>query len=75
MTLAEAPVIADNRNAAERATTQTTLYDLIATMSDAAPDAEELINATVIDLLRSRRIHFLSSPSHVNAIVAAAEAA
>ena len=75
MMLAEAPVIANSCNAAERATQQTTLYDLIATMSDVAPEAEELITATVADMLRSRRIRFLSSPARVNAMVEAAEAA
>ena len=63
MMLAEAPVVTDSGNVLDQQPQQTTLYDLIATMHDVAPESEALITATVMDMLRSRRIRFLGDGS------------
>jgi hypothetical protein len=73
MMLAEAPVAMDNLNVLDQQPQQTTLYDLIATMYDVASDSEDLITATVIDMLRSRRIRFLGDSAHLSAMIAATE--
>ena len=73
MMLAEAPVVTDSRDLDDQQTRQTTLDDLMATMHDVAPDAEDLIAATVVDLFRSHRIRFLGSSDEINAMIAAAE--
>lgn len=44
---------------------QTTLYDLMQAMQDAAgPDAEDLVVDAVVQLLRRGRIRFISQPAH-----------
>ncbi len=73
MMLAEAPLVTDSRNVLAPQPQQTTLYDLIATMHDVAPDAEDVITATVMDMLNSRRIRFLGDPEKLNAMLDAAE--
>ncbi len=73
MMLAEAPLVTDSRNVMDPQPEQTTLFDLIATMHDVAPDAEDLITATVMDMLYSRRIRFLGDSEKVNALLEAAE--
>jgi hypothetical protein len=73
MMLAEAPVITDRRHGCDPQPQQTTLYDLIATMHDVAPDADDLITAKVMDMIRSRRIQFLSSPETLRAMIASAD--
>jgi hypothetical protein len=75
MMLAEAPVVIDNDDVLDSTSQPTTLYDLIATMHDVAPDAEDLITTTVTDMIRSRRIRFLGSADKLNAMIASAEAA
>lgn len=74
MMLADAPVVTDSRNVLDQQPQQTTLYDLIATMHDVAPDSEELVTATVMDMLRSRRIRFLGDPDKFSEMIASAEA-
>jgi len=73
MMLVEAPVVTDRCNVLDQQPQQTTLYDLIATMHDVAPDAEDLIMATVMDMIHSRRIRFLSSSEKLHAMIASAE--
>lgn len=73
MMLAEAPVVMDSRNVLAQQPPQTTLYDLIATMHDVAPDSEDLITATVRNMLHSRRIRFLGDSANLRAMIAAAE--
>lgn len=75
MMLAEAPVVIDSRNVSGQQPQQTTLYDLIATMHDVAPDSDDLITATVMDMLHSRRIRFLGDPEKLSAMITAAESA
>ncbi len=74
MMLAEAPVVTDSCNVSDQQPQQTTLYDLIAMMHDIAPDSEDLITATVMDMLRSRRIRFLGGPEKLSEMIASAEA-
>ncbi len=74
MMLAEAPVVTDSSNVLDQQPQQTTLYDLIATMHDVAPDSEDLITATVMDMLRTRRIRFLGDPDQLSEMIASAEA-
>ncbi len=73
MMLVEAPVVTDSRNVLDSQPQPTTLYDLIATMHDVAPDAEDLITATVMDMLHSRRIRFLGDSEKLSAMLDAAE--
>jgi hypothetical protein len=73
MILAEAPVVTDHHHVCDQQPQQTTLYDLIATMHDVAPDADDLITAQVMDMIRSRRLQFLSSPERLRAMIAAAD--
>jgi len=75
MMLAEAPVITDSHDVFDQQPQQTTLYDLIATMHDVAPDADDLITAKVMDMIHSRRIQFLRDPETLRAMIASAEAA
>lgn len=73
MMLATAPALTGSRDVLDQQPQQTTLYDLIATMHDVAPDAEALITATVMDMFRSRRIRFLGSSEKLSAMIASAE--
>ncbi len=73
MMLAEAPVVTDSRNVLDQQPQQTTLYDLIATMHDVAPESEDLITATVMDMLHSGRIRFLGDREKLRAMIASAE--
>ena len=72
--LAEAPVVTDSGNVLAQPPQQTTLYDLIATMHDVAPDSEELITATVMDMIRARRIRFHGNSHTLSAMIESAEA-
>ena len=73
MMLAEAPVVMDSRHVLAQQPPQTTLYDLIATMHDVAPDSEDLITATVRDMFHARRIRFLGDSEKLRAMITAAE--
>ncbi len=73
MMLADAPVVTDSCNVFDQQSQQTTLYDLIATMHDVAPDSDELITATVMDMFRSRRIRFLDDSKHLRSMIESAE--
>ncbi len=73
MMLAEAPVVTDSCNVLDQQSQQTTLYDLIATMHDVAPDSDDLITATVMDMLHSRRIRFLGDSKQLSEMIEATE--
>ncbi|MGQ4809032.1 hypothetical protein NKDENANG_02428 [Candidatus Entotheonellaceae bacterium PAL068K] len=50
-------------------TVETTLYDLIASIDDAAsPASSELVTATVVHLLNSRRVRFSGDPRRLEVI-------
>ena len=72
MMLAEAPVVTNNCHVFDQPPPTTTLYDLIATMHDVAPDTDDLITATVMDMIRSRRIRFLGNSAKLRAMIASA---
>lgn len=73
MMLAEAPAVTESRNVLDQQPQQTTLYDLIATMYDVAPESEDLITATVMEMFRSRRIRFLGNSEQLSAMIASTE--
>jgi hypothetical protein len=75
MILAEAPVVLDSHDVFDQQSQQTTLYDLMATMHDVAPDADDLITAKVMEMIHSRRIRFLRDPETLRAMLASADAA
>jgi hypothetical protein len=75
MMLAEASVVPDSHDVFAQPPQQTTLYDLIATMHDVAPDADDLITTKVMDMIHSRRIQFLRDPETLCAMIASADAA
>jgi hypothetical protein len=51
----------------EPVSVKTTLYDLIeAINSEVSPEEEALVIATVMALLKSGRVRFLSDPEHYN---------